>query len=294
MRHVVVFCHIEKCAGTSLIKKSLQEIPFGSVGVLSKSNKVDIKDLKKLKRLYGRPQIITGHSLTPTSFTDLKDVFAEIKTFTIFRDPFSRVISNYLHDKTRGVWDGSLSEFVSIPWKQNYMLRFLGGGDVKNGHEGFKAIDYKISVKNLKRSLPILINELNLPLTPDLVKKNSYQQNQSILPSDLSVENGVKIGNYSISQENYNLIKDFNALDIDFYDSALKEEEIWLSHVKTTSTIPIQVPIQVPKKTNRFLMRIAWVYRNIIYKPYVLGQFGPHRLPRNGVTPSLISSHDAF
>jgi len=290
MRNVVLYCHIEKCAGTSLIKKFVNELPFKAVNLLANENTVTLEELQKTKRLYGFPKVISGHSINPTTFDNFKSLYPSIITFTIFRDPTERLISNYLHDRTRGVWDRNLQDYISIPWKQNYLLRFLGGGNLDNGMAGYEKIDFKISVKNINRSFPILVEALGLEISSLVEKKNSFQQNKSHLPHDICVKNGIKVGSYSISQETYDEMSRLNKRDISFYKMALEHEEAWLEKNSKNYVHKSHENL----KTSKVLQRMEWVYRNMIYKPLVIRRFGYHALPRNAQSPLMTDIQDAF
>lgn len=290
MNNVVLFCHIEKCAGTTVTKKFTTELPFQAVDVLTKNNTITLEEIKKTKLFYPKPRVISGHSINPTTFDNFRSVYQSIKTFTILRNPCDRLISNYLHDRTRGVWDGDLDAYISIPWKQNYLLRFLGGGNPDNGYSGYKEIDLAISVKNINRSFPLVLNFLDLHIPASLEKKNSFQQNKSQIPSDISVENGIKVGSYSISHKTHAKMIKLNARDIEFYQEALDEEEALLKQL--SSQIAIQ-HINAPKST-KTLERMHWIYRNGIYKPFLLGKLGYHSLPRNALSPDLTRLTNAF
>jgi hypothetical protein len=290
MENVVLFCHIEKCAGTSLVKKLTDEMPFRAVNLLVNQNTVTLKELKKTKLLYGRPKVISGHSINPSTFPNFRKVYPNITTFTVLREPCARLISNYLHDRTRGVWDGNLHDYMSVSWKQNYLLRFLGGGDPEKGLLGYEKIDYKLSVKNINRSFPLLVKALGLPISRDLKKKNSFQQNNSVLPKDISVENGVKVGHYSISHDTYKVMTKLNEKDIAFYEMALKQEELWITQQSTSLAHDTSETI----RTSKALQKLEWLYRNTVYKPFLIGKVGYHALDRNSYSPDVTSSHDAF
>lgn len=292
MRNVVLYCHIEKCAGTSLIKKFINELPFRAVNLLTNENTVTLKELKRTKRVYGTPKVISGHSINPTTFNNFKSLYPSISTFTIIREPCARLISNYLHDRTRGVWDGTLQEYISIPWKQNYLLRFLGGGNPDEGMAGYEKIDFKISVKNINRSFPILVEALGLDISTSVEKRNSFQQNKSDVPDDISVENGIKVGSYSISQEAYDDMCRLNQKDIEFYKKALEQEEAWLETENVSPKTP--EASKGRSKGSKFLQHMEWLYRNMIYKPFVIRRVGYHALPRNAQSPLLTDVQDAF
>lgn len=264
-------------------------MPFKAVNLLANQNTVTVNELKKTKFLYGFPKVISGHSINPMTFEDFRSVYPKIRTFTIFRDPCARLISNYLHDRTRGVWDGNLEDYISIPWKQNYLLRFFGGGNPDNGLSGYNKIDFKISVKNINKSFPYLVYCLGLPISSVVEKKNSFQQNQSQIPPDICVENGIVIGSYSIDSETHQKMMQLNQRDIDFYEMMLREEEIWLE-----DSYEVVSNSNYFNKSFKLLTRLEWIYRNCIYKPIVIGRLGYHALPRNAHSPDLTSSDNAF
>lgn len=286
---ISVFSHIEKCAGTSLTTKFRNELPFQSCDIVSKSNVVSKSELIQTKTLFPRLKIMSGHNLSSNAFDDIASVFGDMQVFTVVRDPVERLVSNYLHDKTRGVWRGTLQEYQNIPWKKNYLSRFIGGGDVENALSNLSRISYIITVRNLEPLAPLIFEKFGLGLSAVIPRQNTHESNKSAIPDDLSASDGVTIGKHHIAEDLHLEIVENNAIDIDLFQM-LKENE--LNQFGMTQLPSKQYALSaIPRKLATIP---ALAYRNSIQKPLILGRTGYTALPRNATSPDKTTEIHAF
>lgn len=286
---ICVFSHIEKCAGTSLTTKFRNELPFRSCDIVSKGNIVSKAELRLTKLLYPRLKIISGHNLSSGVFDDIAAVFGETRIFTVIREPIQRLVSNYLHDKTRGAWDGDLHDYQAVVWKQNYLSRFIGGGDVNAVDANLKRINYFVTVKNLERLSPLIFDAFGLDLSKGIARLNTLESNQSDIPADLAVAGGVNVGKHLISPELHATIVRNNALDIALFHD-LKAREL----TQFGLTQAPDKPEAAPTQKRGLAATLAHGYRNAVQKPAILRKFGYATLPRNAVSPDMTAPDDAF
>lgn len=281
---MLLFLHIEKCAGTTIISHFRNQLPYESIDVLTRKNKVCFQDIKIAKKLYAGAKVCSGHSITPDRIDVFEQLFGDVQTLSIIRDPIERVISNYVHDVRRGKWDADLSSYLRIPWKHNYLLRFLGGGRVEYGFRASEEIDFLLPVDQFEQCLPVVFESTKLNILTSLTKKN--ESSGTLMPKDVKIYGGVPVGIYCIREDEYDYASRVNKLDVEF----------WSSVKSNFAPYPIKEAGdgEVNSNTSRCKVRLASLYRNMIYKPMVLRQFGYHALPRNSQNPGRVSENEAF
>ncbi|WP_200389735.1 sulfotransferase family 2 domain-containing protein [Thiocapsa imhoffii] len=154
---MLVFIHIEKCAGTTF-KKILQHNYAGGFcdvrplfGNANKEinlyvqnaynnivldggnpNQFLARDLKTYKQIAPWLKCIGGHSLRPC--LGLEIVESEIQFVTILREPISRYISYYTYGsgKPRKLWKFSFDEYLEKPNFHNFQTKKIAcGSDIE-------------------------------------------------------------------------------------------------------------------------------------------------------------------
>lgn len=127
-RSILAFAHIPKTAGTTLLHIlrynyfmrciDVQPLSKRSSGIFSSG------DMRKILLINPFIQCIVGHSVRP--YSDLKEVYCNIKYITILRDPINRCISHY-QQRVKKFGEISLKEFLSREWVPNLQTRFIAG-----------------------------------------------------------------------------------------------------------------------------------------------------------------------
>ncbi len=283
---MLIFSHIEKCAGTTLISHFRKQLPFQSVDAISNQNRITKNDLKKIKFLYPAVKVCSGHSITPDRKEIFEQEFGETQSMSIVREPLERLISNYVHDVRRGIWQGSLDDYAMIPWKNNYLLKFLGSGSVDRGLSGSETVDYLLPVRKFEDCLPTILKNCDIDIPSVLTKQNVSSQHPTRIPDDVKVTNGVSIGGYSITEKAFKKIRTMNAADINF----------WNDFDANFDSTPYNVEGPSNNKNNggELSSKAANLYRNLIYKPLVMKRFGYHAIPRNSRSPELVRIDESF
>lgn len=283
----IIFCHIEKCAGTTLVSKFRKELPFKSADFLARGNRPRTSELKALARLYPRLHLVSGHSLYPNLRSMFETQFGPVRMFTVVREPISRLISNYYYDKRRGIWLGNLEDYMRIPWKQNYLLRFLGAGEVEAGQEGFDSLDDFLLVSEIESYLKPMLSNFGLEISDSVPPQNEAKPDTIDLPADLRALGGESFGRYKIQPDILEEMRILNAQDLNFYQDAVArstKRKDWIAPGNSASFQAKASPI----------VKLAHVYRNSVYKLSVLKKLGHHSLPRNRFNPSLVEASRAF
>lgn len=286
---LLVFCHIEKCAGTSLIDKFRTELPFRSCDVISSTNLASRNELRLVQRLYPCIQLISGHNMAPAAFNDVHEVFGRFTSFTVIREPLERLISNYVYDRARGVWTSSLSDYSDIGWKQNYLGKFMGGGDEVVGWSMLDRFDYVIPLPSLEFLLPKMLAASGFEISDVIPRSNVSEKSGAKLPDDVLLVDGVHVGKYKIKPDTYEKLTRLNRIDIDGYADV---------NGRTTAVLAAEINSNAGVRTglgNRHvLVSAASAYRNLIYKPLACGKLGPVGLPRNLINPIKAAHLDVF
>lgn len=97
------------------------------------------------------------------------------------------------------------------------------------------------------------------------------------LPSDLVLDGGVSVGKYSIDQDIYNKILEYNQDDI----KLLKRINYWTPDASDSTSTVVEIDIVKTKQV------WAWLYRNLWYKPRMQQSIGRLHEKRNGVPHRL-------
>lgn len=132
--YLIIFVHVEKCGGTSLLSSSRRRKGLKHCDIISSKkfgNVASESDFGRSLGMYRNCDFITGHCLYPKYLAEYKNI-AISKGYkpiviTSIRNPVDRLLSDYAHARRRGEVLG-LDQFIDIPFKKNYICNFWGGG----------------------------------------------------------------------------------------------------------------------------------------------------------------------
>lgn len=283
-REIILFFHIEKCGGTSLVEFFRRNLPFRACEAVSKTNVFSEEELATTLKVYPRLKVLSGHNLTIDAINWLEDRNFEVDSFTILRNPLERTISDFLHDYRKGTFTGSLIDYANISWKQNYLGKFLGSGDPAKAYRNLERIG---SIIEIKQSMQF-INQLSqahglVPRIPYAIENKAA----SGLPEDVTVRDGAKVGRYSISQEAHTRLLHVNGLDLD----------LW-KYAQSRLVQPVSEDIvrtKYPRRNSTGWKKLAAsLQRNLAYKPMIGIRSKYYALPRNRANPQAVAEETAF
>lgn len=128
--HMLVFVHIEKSAGTSLIHIlrrnyflkycDVRPLKYGTNGVFT------LDDFNQFKKINPRLECLSGHSVKP--FGDITTV-QDLKLITLLRDPVKRYISQYQHWIEKKTINLPFEDFLKIESVSNFQTKKIAGSD---------------------------------------------------------------------------------------------------------------------------------------------------------------------
>lgn len=188
-KSVLIAVHIPKTAGTSFRKAAELYYGFDNVAYDYPNKDISIPVLFRWRKeksdfsahqvfdwlLEKRPVFITGH------FGALKylNFLPDAKCIAFFRDPFQRVISEYLHFKRHYNYINNFETFIEKSVVQNVQYNFLKGIAL----EDFFFIGL---TENYPRSLEIINQKLGTSFK--LFRENRNRKNVSLPYSDSNFE----------------------------------------------------------------------------------------------------------
>lgn len=223
MKELIVFSHMMKTGGSSFIKLLIEYFGLRFTSApnrLSLSerafNTEELKFLLKKKVLF--PKVISGHPIRPFERINLDGI--KLSYVTMMREPKSRFISHYFHDKyyRPGLFSKLPGEKTIIDWWKyhdysNYQTRFLSGSyDVEKAKEILiNKIDLALKMESMQESLSIFQNHFKLPGFPNhTVRVNKSQARRDEYEK--------------IKLDFDDFIADQNQLDLSLYEFFLMEK----------------------------------------------------------------------
>jgi hypothetical protein len=283
-KKIMVFFHIEKCGGTSLVEYFRNNIPLQACEAISKTNALTLSELEKTLSIYPKLRVISGHNLQVDIIDWLEERGYSVESFTILRDPIERAISDYLHDFRKGTIQVPLIDYIDIPWKQNYLAKFLGSGSTDYSYQNLEKIDNVVSVERSAGFVTALLAKHKIPQrSPYLIANKATGE----LPDDVKLMSGVRIGKYNISAEAYKKLIEVNRFDVELWRYAQTSLHIEQGEEQHSESKGTSLGATVLKKA-------ASVQRNLLYKPRMGRWPVYYSLPRNSIDPRYVDEENAF
>ncbi len=281
---IIVFFHIEKCGGTSLVEFFRRNLPFQACEAVSKTNAFTEAELRKTLRLYPSIKALSGHNLQVEVIDWLEERGFDVVSFTILRDPLERAISDFLHDYRKSTFVGSLIDYANIAWKQNYLAKFLGSGDPDKALQNLGRIGSVVEIGKSGDFVDRLLRDNGLdPQLPYAIENKASSQ----LPDEVKREGGVQVGRYSIAPEAHARLLEVNGLDLEIWRCA---QARW-DQLPNEGTKP---SLQPHSSSDGWRKLAASLQRNLAYKPLMGIWSKYYALPRNRSNPATVTEESAF
>ena len=225
------------------------------------------RDLRIDLRLYPFAQSLAGHSLRP--FVDFEEFESRLVWCTVLRDPVSRYISHYQYMvKTYGQQVGDFRAWLRRPRPRrlhNWQVRKLAGNEDLEAAKQILAARFRCVglLEHFHQSLLIICDRLGL-------KGFNVRYSR---PLNVAKENELRRQIMERFDEYRNEIMENNELDTELYAFVLKE--IWPKQVAEYGEERLENDIKVEFQggSSTVVERWRWskgfVYRNLVYKPFV-------------------------
>jgi len=267
MVNIIAFEHIEKCAGTSIIR-ALREVYGADHFDLLPRNKESMfalsSDLLEVLKLNSGLKSISGHSVRG-AISELETDGISIQYYTILRDPIKRMWSDYKYSRNVLGFSGGLEYFMEKTGRYNFLSKSLCGD-----------VNYHLAIENL---------ESRYALFGTVERFNQFIEGLSILTGlDLSGYKGKKINEAKAKEKidaEYDgirkVIEQRNQVDMDIYKYASECFGQKGYFLKDDVDCTQKLAIVMNKKTRYFQNLL---FRNLLYKPYMgYIPFKNHALP---------------
>jgi hypothetical protein len=279
---VIAFCHIEKTAGTALNRLLYRHFgarhcvvrPWASKGGQPEEDRsFTAEDLAGVRRIHPGLRSLSGHSIRPWS--DLQDVFPEVRLYTFLRDPIERTISHYQHRVRYGQTVENFEEWISEPQRHNRQVTFLAGKpDLSRAREILQeTMEFVGFPEHFQQSLHLLADRFNLRFSPSELKIRNRSRNYEIRESILA------------DRRKMELLEEANALDLKLYAFAL--DTFYNSgrsgggcrRVEGASADLPMRPFEKLRRDLNYLLGIS--YRKLVYRPalFLYQALGRRRSP---------------
>ena len=172
----IAFTHIEKCAGTLIIKalRSIYGVDHFDLIPRSTSTMIANKDdIAFALRLNKSLKSIAGHSLRIYE-TELYSSF-EFTWVTLLREPISRFLSDYnYHINTLG-YRGSYDDFLKRESRRNFITKAICGDE--HAENAIEILTNKYNVVGVVEELHCFLNELTSMTGADFVSYSDVAAN---------------------------------------------------------------------------------------------------------------------
>jgi hypothetical protein len=255
---VLLFCHIEKCAGTTLINQLRSKLGVRHVDLIPSDISANVaveKDLDATLRRVPFALSAAGHSLKPYI-----GYGENVEKFTLLRDPVKRYVSEFRHDEERRGFEGSFQEWATLKSRWNHQTKFIAG---ENDLDKAKFIlENEVSLFGLAEKYDEFLELLALRL-PQLSSATSEPANKSRIKT-------------KITERDLEIARNANKNDIKLYEFASKlfehKKQQWKNYTPERYLVP------------GLGIKANLAFRNFYYKPlFGLKPFQPHALPVNAV-----------
>lgn len=263
---ILVFSHIEKCGGTTLLELLRTNLGLQHCDIILKdklSNETQENDIKTAIQCYPRMISLSSHALKP--YLNYGRYNEKLRFYTILRDPIDRYISDFQHDFYRRGFNGSICDWLKYDTKHNYMTKFIAG---ENNLDLAKEILMKrFDLIGIMERYEDFISALTELFSPTLIDSKFQVVNQAGKLPTFTISKKTKIRQkVNFDEEIYDMIREKNESDILLYDFAKTLSSHKISNVsvkKFTNRRQTRLS-SYTKKQNRI---ITMLYRNLIYKP---------------------------
>ena len=242
---VLVFAHMMKTAGTSVIKNLVEyngpKVHYVPGGLILKEDNYCYAEMSAdFAKLNGRISIMAGHKLRP--YNDFGSLEDRLKWITFFREPKKRFVSHFFHNKYKTKSKHKTFEkWIEVLNNKNYQTRFICGEE--NVEKAIEILERKFVwvgiTEELTQSLESLSCHLELAgidTTPKFVNQNSVSKD----------EMSEFLAQYRDE------IEEYNRLDTALYDYVKKN--IWSKYkVYDVKGLVFKNKSEIAKKTNILL-----------------------------------------
>ena len=292
METMIVFCHIEKTAGTALTELLRAHFGLRHVDVLRHAitsrdgvvapNFYDAEDLLKDRRLYPRMRSLAGHHIRPC--VDFGEFDGDMHWYTFLRDPIARLRSHYLHEVAIKNYSGSFPEYLDKFPRDDIMVRKLAGErdlaaakSILSTRMRFVGIQERFD-----QSLLLMRDALGLgDFSVSYAKRRNtavsrvggpiYRLRGRLTKRSENSEIAMQERAKSSLEQHHGLLVEANSLDQQLYEYACNE--IWSQQVDQyggTERLAADTQVDMSKAPNSsYRTTLSFVYRNLVYKPYV-------------------------
>lgn len=126
---IISFCHIIKCSGTTLTSIFRRNNGINQISALPRPGKCiyGSEEMMRDVKIFPNIKSISGHGLRPYINYGLND--DRLIWFTWFRNPLTRLISDYQHSVEKGGRNVSFEKWLQEPDHRNLQVMFLTGSE---------------------------------------------------------------------------------------------------------------------------------------------------------------------
>ena len=279
---LLVFCHIEKCAGTYLLHSLRQTFGLGHVDAIPISSDSMLfggRDLKRLKLLNPVLTSISGHTVRINS--NLESVEPDVDYITLFRDPERRYVSDFFHFGHRFLKDPrDFEEWLEGESRRNFQTKSIA----ENGRaEDAIAELGRFSIVGVIEQTDRFLNA-TATLVNDKYRRSLFRPKQAV-----NVQRRSKGMNREVEETREKFATQITA--------ANSEDRLLYDHVVAHSLdaqderlaeLPVPASTDPRKRmTINGYPVLNLCFRNLIYKPALLRMpFRVHRIPIYQGSPS--------
>lgn len=237
---MLLFTHIEKCAGTSfnevlsLTYPRYFHVTKNQYGGNETRNDLTFNQYKKIIRYF--PSGIGGHSVRP-----YLDFLPPSNRITFLRNPLERYLSQYNHMLERE-WTTSIDDFLNKSFYNNFMTKKIAGtNDFRLAQKLLSDFVFIGNSNEYNKSLNYLQDVLDVKLIGSIERKNQRKDTTNYLSfSDLSTTQKLR------AEEN-------NHLDIQLYDQFILQNPVIGNYSDIISLRPpSKLRVKIMHKVNKY------------------------------------------
>ena len=177
---LLAFVHIQKTAGTSMkfILKNSFGVKHCDIRPVdpSRNKPVDSDDLAFARRIYEDLRSIGGHEIIePTAHLP-----AEVRPYTMLRDPVSRAVSHFQDQNVRGHEPPSFDAYMADSGNHDFQVRKIAGtADLDKARELLEAAYFFVGLtERFDESMRLLAQLSPYPLDLRYVRRNVARDNR--------------------------------------------------------------------------------------------------------------------